>query len=420
LYKNTIMFQDYGFTVAERFMQYVQIDTQSDPQSTTFPSTAKQKKLAKVLVAELLNMGIVDAEVDDHGYVYATIPANTEKKIPVICFCSHLDTAPDCSGTDVKPLLHKNYNGGNIVLPNDTTQVLSTINHPYLAEKIGEDIITASGTTLLGADDKAGVAIIIDFVHYLQHHPDIEHGTIKILFTPDEEIGKGVDKVDMSKLATDIGYTLDGSERGSYEDENFSADKCTIVFQGVSAHPGTAKGKLVNALKVAAAFIAALPENLSPEVTADKQGFIHPIHLEGMAEKASVELLLRSFDTLQLEVYKNILQDQLTTTLRAFAGATAVLTTEAQYRNMKEVIDAFPLIEQHATEAMKRAGVTFHKKSIRGGTDGARLSFMGLPCPNIFTGEMAVHSKQEFVSVQDMQKSVETLVHLVMIWAERS
>ena len=414
------MFDDYEFTVAERFLRYVQIDTQSDPLSKTQPSTAKQKHLSGLLARELMEIGLTDAHVDEDGYVYATIFSNSEKQVPVICFCAHVDTAPDCSGTGVKPLVHKNYNGSDIVLPDDPSQVISTAEHPYLQKKIGEDIITASGTTLLGADDKAGVAVIMDMVNYFAGHPGIRHGDIKILFTPDEEIGRGVDKLDLKKLGAQFGYTLDAGERGAYEDETFSADGLTITFHGISAHPGYAKHKLVNAIKVAAAFLASLPINgLSPETTADREGFVHPVHVEGIAEKISLQFIIRDFITAKLKEYEDFLKQKLDETLTRFPGARAEFSVREQYRNMKEVLDKYPQVSEYAKTAIRRAGIEVMAMSARGGTDGSRLSFMGLPCPNIFTGEMAFHGKHEYVSIQDMQKSVETVVHLACIWEEK-
>ena len=411
----------YSSTVAERFIRYVQVDPQSDPASSTQPSTEKQKDLSRMLVSELQSMGIADAHLDEHGYVYATIPATTQKKVPVICFCSHVDTAPDCSGKQVKPILHRDYKGQDIVLPDDTSQVISVKDHPYLGERLGDDIITASGTTLLGADDKAGVAIIMDLAHYLLQNPSVKHGDIRILFTPDEEIGRGVDKVDMQKLGADFAYTLDGGERGSFTDENFSADGAVVRFYGVSAHPGYAKNKLVNALKVAAGFLSLLPkDDLSPETTSGRKGFIHPVHMEGIAEKASVQFILRDFDTTQLKVYSEKLDAWSREAVAQYPGARYELEIKEQYRNMKEALEPYPQVAAYAEEAMKRAGVVFSKKSARGGTDGSRLSFMGLPCPDIFTGEMAFHGKHEYVSVQDMQKSVDVLVQLVQVWEERS
>lgn len=415
------MFENYASSVAERFMRYVQVDTQSDPQSDSCPSTGKQKDLGRLLVQELLELGLADANIDDSGYVYASIASNTAKNVPVICFCAHMDTAPDSSGAGVKPLLHKNYNGSDIVLPDDTSQVITTKDHPYLKQRIGDDIITASGTTLLGADDKAGVAVIMDFIQFIRRHPDVPHGVIKILFTPDEEIGRGVDKADLQKLGADFGYTLDGSERGSLEAENFSADGVTVVFHGVSVHPGYAKDKMVNAIKVAAYFLDLLPKDeLSPETTEGRYGFVHPVRIEGMLEKATVQFIIRDFVTAKLVAYEEWLKDKVTEALAKFPGAKAEFIVKEQYRNMKEVLDRHPQVTQYAEEAIRKAGMEPLSMSIRGGTDGSRLSFMGLPCPNIFTGEMAFHGRHEYVSVQDMQKSVETLVHLVSIWEEKS
>ncbi len=415
------MFDNYSFSVKERLLRYVQIDTQSDPQSDSFPSTEKQKDLGRLLVDELHQIGINDAMIDEFGYVYATIPSNSAHDVPVICFCAHMDTAPDCSGTGVKPIVHEKYDGSDIVLPDDSSQVISVEEHPYLSERIGDDIITASGTTLLGADDKAGVAIIMDMAHYLMTHPEIKHGTIRILFTPDEEVGRGVDKVDLSKLGATVAYTLDGGERGSLEDENFSADGMTITFHGISAHPGTAKGKMVNAIKVASFFIESLPKDeLSPESTEDRYGFVHPLHFEGGVEKVTLQFILRDFFTHKLQAYESYMKDKIDDALAAFPGAKADYEVKEQYRNMKEVLDQHPSIVEVAKDAIERSGCEVRTAGIRGGTDGARLSFMGLPCPNIFTGEMALHGKHEYVSVQDMQKSVETIVYLAVIWEERT
>ncbi|MBS1586597.1 MAG: peptidase T [Bacteroidetes bacterium] len=412
---------NYKHTVADRFMRYVQVDTQSDPASPTQPSTMKQKDLSRILAEELKQIGITDAELDEHGYVYATIPATTDKQVPVLCFCSHVDTAPDCSGTGVKPVLHMSYDGKDIVLPDDPTVVITTKEHPYLKERIGDDIITASGTTLLGADDKAGVAIIMDLAAYLIQHPEIKHGKIRILFTPDEEVGRGVAKVDMKKLGADLGYTLDGGERGHLEGETFSADAATVTFNGVSAHPGYAKGKMVNAIKVASAFIDKLPRNeWCPEVTEGKQGFVHPVHLEAALERATVQFIVRDFETAQLAHHEERIRELVSKTLAEFPGATADVVIKEQYRNMKEILDQHPQVMDYADAAYQRAGIKTERMSIRGGTDGSRLSFMGLPCPNLFTGEMGIHSKQEYVSVQDMEKAVEILVHLSQIWEEKS
>lgn len=415
------MFENYSFTVKERFLRYVQIDTQSDPKSRTSPSTEKQKDLSRLLVQELQAIGINDAHLDDFGYVYATIPSNTDKLVPVICFCAHVDTSPDCLGTGVKPIVHEKYDGSDILLPDDPSQVISTKDHPYLKKKIGEDIITASGTTLLGADDKAGIAVIMDMASFLVSNPGLKHGAIKILFTPDEEIGKGVDKVDLRKLGAEFGYTLDAGERGVFEDETFSADGVLITINGVSAHPGYAKDKMVNAIKVAADFLDSLPKDeLSPESTDDRYGFVHPVQVEGITEKVTIQFIIRDFVSSKLGAYENYLQDKLEDTLRKFPGAKAEFRIHEQYRNMKEILVNHPQVSEYAKEAIKRAGMEVIETSARGGTDGSRLSFMGLPCPNLFTGEMAFHGKHEYVSVQDMEKSVATIVHLAAVWEERS
>jgi tripeptide aminopeptidase len=406
--------------IAERFMRYVQIDTQSDPDSTKFPSTDKQLNLAKLLVEELKGMGIMHVELDAYGYVMATIPSNKEEQKPVLCFCAHMDTAPDCSGTDVKPILHKNYNGRPLVLPDDHSQVISIEAYPYLKNFIGKDIITASGNTLLGADDKAGVAIIMSFAQYLMHHPEILHGIIKILFTPDEEVGRGTDFLDLKKLGADFAYTLDGGELGCFEMETFSADYLTMDIQGVIAHPGAAKGVLQNAIKIAGEIIAALPkQEWSPEHTEQRQGFVHPNHISGGAEKARLEFLIRDHDTQQLKEHilklKSI-ADHVLLQNPDFSKSHITYTIKEQYRNMREVIDLHPILVENALAAYKKAGILPIVEPIRGGTDGSRLSFLGLPAPNIFTGMQAIHSKHEWIGVSDMQKSVEVLVNLVEIF----
>ena len=404
--------------IADRFCDYAKIDTQSDPDSTSFPSTEKQKDLSRVLVAELLEMGLGDAHLDEYGYVYATLKSNLDKKVPTICFCAHVDTSPDCTGANVKPIIHKNYQGQDLVLPDDPNQVISTQQHPYLKERIGDDIITASGTTLLGADDKAGVAVIMDFVQFMCNNPSLPHGDIRILFTPDEEIGRGVDYVNIEKLAADYGYTLDAGKRGSYEDETFSADGATVNFYGVSAHPGYAKGKLVNALKVAGDFLSRLPKGeFSPETTSGREGFVHPVTMGGVAEHAWVKFIVRDFDTAQLTEHEARLKAIAEATIADYPGTRLEMSTEEQYRNMKEVVVLTPAISEYAIKAIEMAGIEPRLSSARGGTDGSRLSFMGLPCPNIFTGEMAFHGKHEYVSVQDMEKSREVLVHLAGLWA---
>lgn len=414
------MFANYHFTAAERFLRYVQIDTQSNPLSNTHPTSEKQKDLSRILVEELKAMGIQDAEMDEWGYVYATVPSNTEKNVPVICFCAHVDTAPDASGTDVKPILHRAYNGEDIVLPDDKTQVLRKADFPYLERLIGHDIITASGTTLLGSDDKAGVAEIMDAANFLMTHPEVKHGAVRLLFTPDEEVGRGTAKVDMQKLGAQFGYTLDGGEAGSLEDETFSADGVQVVIHGVITHPGYAKGKLVNALKIAGDVLASLPRaELSPETTEGKQGFLHPVRVEGIAEKATIDFIIRDFVTDGLKKKEDFLLGIVEMVMDNYPTASFEFHVTEQYRNMKEVLDQHPQVVQFAKEAIERSGLPMKMESIRGGTDGSRLSFMGLPCPNLFAGEQAIHSKLEFISVQDINKAVETIVHLTTIWEQK-
>jgi tripeptide aminopeptidase len=415
------MFGNYSFTAAERFMRYVQVDTQSDPLSITSPTTEKQKDLSRMLAEELKAMGVRDAHMDEWGYVYASIPSNSNKKVPSICFCAHVDTAPDVTGKDVKPILHKNYQGQDIVLPGDTTQVLKKAEIPYLEKLMGHDIITASGTTLLGADDKAGVAEIMDAANFFMTHPEVKHGPIKILFTPDEEVGKGTDKLDIQKLGADFGYTLDGGEAGSLEDETFSADGVQLIIHGVITHPGYAKDKLVNALKIAGDVLASLPRaELSPETTEGIQGFIHPVRVDGIAEKATIDFIIRDFVTDGLKKKEEFLLSLVEMVIENYPGAKFDFKVNEQYRNMKEVLDQHQEVVAYAKEAIRRSGLEMKMESIRGGTDGSRLSFMGLPCPNLFAGMQAIHSKKEFISVQDMNKAVETIVHLATIWEEKS
>lgn len=414
--------KNYQFITVDRFLRYVQIDTQSDPQATSNPSTEKQKDLSRVLVQELLDMGITDAELDEWGYVYATIPANTAKtNVPTICFCSHVDTSPDVTGAGVKPIIHQNWDGSDIVLPDDPNQVIRMADHPDLHHQIGNDIITASGTTLLGADNKAGVAEIMDAAQYLLTHPEIKHGRIRLLFTPDEEVGRGTEKVDIQKLGAYFGYTIDGEALGTLEDETFSADAVKITIQGVSTHPGFAKGKLENALKITADLLASLPKkSLSPETTEAKEGFVHPTRMEGNQDQAVLEFIIRDFTEVGLQEKETYLQNQLNSVLTNYSGSSAQLVVREQYRNMKDVLDQHPAVVDNALEAIRRAGLTAERRSIRGGTDGSRLSFMGLPCPNIFAGEHAFHSRLEWVSVQDMQKAVEVIVNVAQVWEERS
>ena len=409
---------NYNFTSKERFIRYAKIDTTADPESLTFPSSEKQKNLGKILVEELLEIGVENVEMDEYGYVFGTIPSNSQKvNLPSICFCSHMDTAPDCSGTNVKPIVHSNYQGEPIILPDDATQIIETNKHPYLLKKIGDDIITASGNTLLGSDDKAGIAIIMDFAQHLKENQSIIHGPVKILFTPDEEIGRGVDYLDMNKLNADFGYTLDGGPVGSIEDESFSADSLKLTINGMSVHPGYAKNKMINAIKIASELITSLPKDtLTPETTEKREGFIHPMSITGGLEQAVLEFIIRDHDTSKLALYENLIESRIKEIAANNPGVTYSVEVTEQYRNMKEILNDFPQVTAYAEEAMKNVGIEPFCDLIRGGTDGSRLSFMGMPCPNLFTGEMAIHSKHEFVVVQDMQKSVKTLIELIQIW----
>ncbi len=408
-------------TVTDRFLRYTAIDTQSDPSSETCPSTEKQKNLGKLLVSELLEMGLSDAHLDDFGYVYASIPGNTEKEVPVICFCSHMDTSPDCSGKNVKAIVHKNYQGQDIILPDDLTQIISMNDHPDLKNQIGNDLITASGSTLLGADNKAGLAEIMDAAHFLVNHPEIKRGTLKILFTPDEEIGRGVNHVDIKKLGADFAYTIDGESAGSIENETFSADGVKVIIHGISAHPGFAKNKMESAIKIASAIVSLLPTaTLTPESSSDLDGFIHPVSISGSVEIAEIEFIIRDFNTELLQSHELVLEQTIQQVIKAYPNSSYEFIKEEQYRNIKSVLDRYPNLTQLGIEAIERSGLKAKLQRIRGGTDGSRLSFMGLPCPNIFAGEHAFHSKQEWVSIQDMQKAVQTIVNLASIWEEKS
>ena len=411
---------EFNHSVLDRFLRYVRIDTQSNPASPSCPSTEKQKDLGRLLAQELRDLGIADAHMDDNGYVYGTLPATTDKTVPVICFCSHMDTSPDCTGKDVKPQIVRNYQGGDIVLPADPTQIIRAGEHPALADQIGHDIVTTDGTTLLGADNKAGLAEIMDAVQFLVRNPQIKHGPIKILFTPDEEIGRGVDKADLKKLGADFAYTIDGETAGHLEDETFSADGVTIRIQGVSVHPGFAKGKMEHAIKIASRIVDRLPKDIAPETTEDRDGFLHPVAMEGGLDSATLELIVRDFSVEGLKQKEALLEQIIRDVLADFPRSSYRMEVKEQYRNMKEVLDRHPDIVTNAMDAIRRAGLTPVRSSIRGGTDGSRLSFMGLPCPNIFAGEHAFHSRLEWVSVQDMEKAVQTIVHLAMIWEERA
>ncbi|MBS1658862.1 MAG: peptidase T [Bacteroidetes bacterium] len=408
-------------TVTERFLRYVKIDTQSDPDSTSVPTTEKQKNLSRLLVEEMKAIGISDAHLDEFGVVYGTIASNTNKNVPTLCFCSHVDTSPDCSGANVNPVVHKNYDGKDLVLLKDSSVVIRMSDFSDLKNQIGNDIITADGTTLLGADNKAGVAEIMDAANHLMRHPEIKHGVIKILFTPDEEVGHGVDHVDMKKLGAQFGYTMDGETAGTLEDETWSADLAVVTIHGLSAHPGMAKGKMENAIKIAAAVVDALPKDrLSPETTDGRDGFVHPTNISGTLEKAEIKIIVRDFTVSGLHEKEKLLKDTCERILKEYPRSVFKLEVIEQYRNMKEMLDQHPQVVDYALEAIRRTGLSPSRRSVRGGTDGSRLSFMGMPCPNLYAGEHAFHSKQEWVSVQDMQKAVETIVHLCMIWEEKS
>lgn len=409
------MFFKELINTADRFIRYAKIDTQSDPASMDYPSTKKQLDLLKLLCDELKEAGI-DVEMDSYGYVYALLPSNSEKKLPTICFCAHVDTAPDCSGTNVKPILHRNYAGQNLVLPDDLSIVISPEAYPALKNKFGENIITASGLTLLGADDKAGVTAIMEAAIYLKNHPEIKHGPIRILFTPDEEIGKGVANLNMNTLNADFGYTLDGGPLGDLEDETFSADAVNITIEGVSVHPGYAKGKMENAIKIASEIIAALPKDkLAPEVTEGRQGFVHPVKIEAELEKAKIYFIIRDFETAKLKEHEETLEQIVKQIMINYPASNYTFSVSEQYRNMKEVLINHPEVAHYAELAMIEAGITPNKGLIRGGTDGSKLSFMGLPCPNLFAGEHAIHSKREWVSEQDMQKAAEVIIRICQL-----
>ena len=407
-------------TVLDRLLRYVVIDTQSDASSPAQPSTEKQKDLGHLLVGELLAMGLEDAHMDEHGNIYATIPANTDKSVQVICFCSHMDTAPDFTGAGVKPNIVTNYQGGDIHLTGDPSRIIKVSEHPDLANQIGHDIVTTDGTTLLGADDKAGIAEIMTAAQILVENPDIKHGAIRLLFTTDEEIGRGADKVDIAKLGATFGYTLDGSTIGEIEDETFSADGVEIEISGVAQHPGTSKGVMENAIKIASDIIARLPRDIAPETTDGRQGFIHPTGVSGTMEKARLSFIIRDFVNEGLTEKEDLLKDIATQVMTDYPGSSMRFSVTEQYRNMKEVLDRHPEIMENLLEAVRRVGLEPVTHSIRGGTDGSRLSFMGLPCPNIYTGGHSYHSPLEWISRQDMETSVATIIELVKVWEERA
>ncbi len=408
-------------SVVPRFLKYVTIDTQSQEDSKTFPSTAKQLVLLDLLVEELKAIGLTDANRDANGYVFATVPATSKKKnVPVIGFIAHVDTSPEMPGVGVKPIVHENYRGGDIVLPDDPTAVIRAADTPALKEQIGNDIITASGKTLLGADNKAGVAEIVAAAEYFLQHPEIAHGVIRLGFTPDEEVGHGADLFDVARFGAKYAYTMDAGLRGEVESESFSADSMTLTFQGHNTHPGYAKDQMVNSIKIAADFISRLPKDRSPEKTEGHEGFVHPYVMEASVDRTSVKFLIRDFSTPALKEKEQMLEELARKTLKDWPGATLTAEVKESYRNMKEIIDQHPQTIEYAREAVRRAGLEVRERSIRGGTDGCRLSFMGLPTPNLFAGEQNFHSRLEWVSAQDMEKAVETIVNLAQIWEERS
>ena len=405
--------------VLDRFLRYVQYDTQSDEHSDTYPSTSKQLALLELLADELRSIGLTDAVIDQYGYVTATVPPTSRKVVPAIGFIAHVDTSPELTGANVRPIVHRGYDGRDLVLPDDPTAVLRTADCPPLAERLGDDIVTASGATLLGADNKAGVAEIVTAAEHLMAHPEIPHGPIRIAFTPDEEIGRGTQHFDVEAFGATFAYTMDGSARGELESESFSADAMTLTFVGFNTHPGYAKDRLINAIKVASDFINRLPREMSPEGTDGYDGFVHPYVLQGGSERASVRLIVRDFKTGALKEKEELLA-RLALEATSRYGARVEVLIEEQYRNMREVLDRHPHVVEYAREAIRRAGMAVRERPIRGGTDGSKLSFMGLPTPNIFAGEHNFHSRLEWVSVQDMEKAVEVIVNLAAIWNERT
>ena len=412
----------YATNCVERFLEYVKIDTQSCEDSETFPSTSTQLDLLRLLQEELLALGLEDVTMDEYGYVFATVPSTSEKSdVPVIGFLAHVDTSPEMSGAGVKAIVHRNYDGKDLVFPDDPSAAISSADNPHLAQQIGNDIITASGTTLLGADNKAGVAEIMGAVEYLLAHPEITHGPIRIGFTPDEEVGNGTKFFDVERFGAHCAYTMDGETLGELQVETFSADAITATFHGFNTHPGFAKGKMVNAIKVAADFITRLPKDgLSPETTADYEGFVHPYMVDAGVEQTSVKLLVRDFASSALKEMERIVEQLALEAVSAHPGSSVELEVEESYRNMKEVLDNHPDVVEKAQEAFRRAGLDPRIEPIRGGTDGSRLSFMGLPTPNIFAGEHNFHSRFEWISTSDMHKAVEVIIELCQVWEERT
>jgi tripeptide aminopeptidase len=408
--------------VLRRFLRYVTYDTQSDEKSTTFPSTEKQLILLRALADELRAIGVGDAAIDEHGYLMATIPPTTRKiGVPTIGFLAHVDTSPELPGAGVTPIVHHAYDGRDLVLPDDPSAVLRLRDIPALADQMGHDVVTASGTTLLGADDKAGVAEIMTAAAFLVAHPEVPHGTVRLAFTPDEEIGRGTDHFDVARFGAHCAYTMDGGSRGEVEMESFSADAMTLTFHGFNTHPGYAKGRMVNAIKVAARFIDRLPqETLSPETTERREGFVHPYVVTASVDTTSVRVLIRDFVTAALREKEVVLEALAREVAAGYPGTRVEVAVEESYRNMKEVLDQHPAIVEHARQAIRRAGLEPRSHPIRGGTDGSRLSFKGLPTPNLFAGEHNFHSRLEWISAQDMEKAVEVIVNLCRVWEEKT
>jgi tripeptide aminopeptidase len=406
-------------TLLDRFCRYVRINTQADEASTTYPSTPGQLELGRILVAELHSMDIRDAAVDEHGIVLATVPSNVSRSAPTIAWIAHLDTSPETSGKSVKPMVHRQYDGRDIVLPGDPTKILRPSENPDLAGMKGKTLITTDGTTLLGADDKAGVAIIMEAAGYLAAHPEVPHGPVRICFTCDEEVGHGVDHLDLKKLGAVVGYTLDGSGQGEIDGETFSADLAVITITGINIHPALAKGKMVNAIRLAGAFLQRLPwQTLSPETTTDHEGFLHPYRIEGGVAQATLRILLRDFETARLADKARLLEN-IADLLRAkHPQARIEVKVTAQYRNMAEGLVKEPRAMAFAEDAMRRAGLEPKRTFVRGGTDGSRLTELGLPTPNLSAGEHNIHSPLEWTCLEEMATAVRVLIELARIWGE--
>lgn len=412
---------NYKFSCVDRFLKYVKYDTQSNEDSTTFPSDPKQLELSKVLVVELKEIGLIDAEIDEYGYVMATLPSNTSKNVPTIGFIAHVDTSPAVTGTNVNPIVHKNYQGGDIVLPKNPTKIIDAAGNHELKEMIGLDIITTDGTTLLGADDKAGIAEIMDAMNYLIQHPEVKHGTIRVCFTPDEEVGRGTEKFDVKKYDAKYAYTIDGSTRGEVETETFSADAVVIKFNGKNVHPGYAKNKMINAVKIASRFLEMLPkDSLSPETTEKREGYVHPTSIKSDETLAAIKFIIRDFDASKLKEYENLLKELAEKAVLQFPGSSMEFEVIEQYRNMKYILDQHPMVEEYAIEALNRLGIKPINSAIRGGTDGARLSYIGLPTPNLFAGGHNFHGFLEYIAVQDMEAAVKMIVTLANVWEDKA